>query len=161
MGEGGRAVVEKKTDVMSKFPVPPLWAVLMQTGPQTLLIGRVSQVILFIFRALLSLGLLLNRSQLLSHQRRPSIMRWPMLSRKRSGFALFLKCWNFLFLVRSLFLVTIKLPALFHIRQHIDIWHHFIRDHVLTGSFSTTWIPTEDMPADIFTKSLPLFFQCT
>jgi hypothetical protein len=40
--------------------------------------------------------------------------------------------------------------------KHIDIRHHFIRDHVQAGSFTTTWIPTEDMPADIFTKPLPL-----
>ena len=38
--------------------------------------------------------------------------------------------------------------------KHIDIWHHFIRGHVQAGSFSTTWILTEDMPADIFTKPL-------
>ena len=38
--------------------------------------------------------------------------------------------------------------------KHIDIRHHFIRAHVLDGSFSTTWIPTADMPADIFTKPL-------
>ena len=38
--------------------------------------------------------------------------------------------------------------------KHIDVRHHFIRDHVQAGSFSTMWIPTEDMPADIFTKSL-------
>src|SRR5271168_1829420 len=40
--------------------------------------------------------------------------------------------------------------------KHIDIRHHFIRDHVQAGSFSTTWIPTEDMPANIFTKPLSL-----
>ena len=39
--------------------------------------------------------------------------------------------------------------------KHVDIRHHFIRDHVQAGSFSTTWIPTADMPADIFTKALP------
>src|SRR5271168_608978 len=33
--------------------------------------------------------------------------------------------------------------------KHIDIRHHFIRDLVQAGSFSTTWIPTTDMPADI------------
>ena len=38
--------------------------------------------------------------------------------------------------------------------KHIDIHHHFIHAHVLDGSFSTTWIPTMDMPADIFTKPL-------
>ena len=39
--------------------------------------------------------------------------------------------------------------------KHIDIRHHFICDHVLNGSFSTTWIPTSDMPANIFMKPLP------
>jgi hypothetical protein len=39
--------------------------------------------------------------------------------------------------------------------KHIDIHHHFIREHVQSGSFSTTWLPTTDMPADIFTKVLP------
>jgi hypothetical protein len=38
--------------------------------------------------------------------------------------------------------------------KHIDIRHHFIRAHVQDGSFTTTWIPTADMPADIFTKPL-------
>ena len=38
--------------------------------------------------------------------------------------------------------------------KHIDIRHHFIRAHIHDGSFSTIWIPTTDMPADIFTKSL-------
>ena len=38
--------------------------------------------------------------------------------------------------------------------KHIDMRHHFIRSHVQDGSFTTTWIPTADMPADIFTKPL-------
>ena len=46
-------------------------------------------------------------------------------------------------------------PAISARSKHIDIRHHFLRDHVQTGSFTTTWIPTEDMPADIFTKTLP------
>jgi hypothetical protein len=46
-------------------------------------------------------------------------------------------------------------PAISARSKHIDIRHHFIRDHVHDGSFSTTWIPTADMPADIFTKVLP------
>ena len=46
-------------------------------------------------------------------------------------------------------------PAISARSKHIDIRHHFIRSLVQDGSFSTTWVPTEDMPADIFTKSLP------
>jgi len=42
--------------------------------------------------------------------------------------------------------------------KHIDVRHHFIHAHISDGSFSATWIPTTDMPADIFTKSL-LEFQ--
>ena len=47
-------------------------------------------------------------------------------------------------------------PSVLARLKHIDIRHHFICDHVQAGSFSTTWIPTEDIPADIFTKPLPL-----
>ena len=39
--------------------------------------------------------------------------------------------------------------------KHIDIRHHFIRAHISDGTFCTNWIPTLDMPADIFTKPLP------
>jgi hypothetical protein len=46
-------------------------------------------------------------------------------------------------------------PAITARSKHIDIRHHFIRSLVQDGSFTTNWIPTEDMPADIFTKSLP------
>jgi hypothetical protein len=46
-------------------------------------------------------------------------------------------------------------PAISARSKHIDIRHHFICSLVQDGSFSTTWVPTEDMPADIFTKSLP------
>jgi hypothetical protein len=50
-------------------------------------------------------------------------------------------------------------PAISARSKHIDIRHHFIREHIRVGSFSTAWIPTEDMPADIFTKVLafPIF----
>ena len=40
--------------------------------------------------------------------------------------------------------------------KHIDICHHFIRDHIADGTFCIHWVPTLDMPADIFTKPLPL-----
>ena len=47
-------------------------------------------------------------------------------------------------------------PAISARSKHINIHHHFLHNHILDGSFSTTWIPTEDMPANIFTKALPL-----
>ena len=37
-------------------------------------------------------------------------------------------------------------PAISACSKHIDICHHFIRDHMQAGSFSTIWIPTTDMP---------------
>ena len=44
--------------------------------------------------------------------------------------------------------------------KHIDVRHHFIREHVTNGSFPLHWISTSDMIADIFTKSLPtVLFQ--
>ena len=43
--------------------------------------------------------------------------------------------------------------------KHIDIRYHFLCSHVSNGSFTITWIPSSDMPADIFTKPLsdPVF----
>ena len=38
--------------------------------------------------------------------------------------------------------------------KHIEIRHHFIRDHVNTGNISIDFVPTERQLADIFTKSL-------
>jgi hypothetical protein len=38
--------------------------------------------------------------------------------------------------------------------KHINICNHFIHALVQDGSFTTTWIPTSDMPANIFTKAL-------
>ena len=40
--------------------------------------------------------------------------------------------------------------------KHIDVRHHFIRQHISNSTFSTIWIPTTDMTADIFTKPLSL-----
>jgi hypothetical protein len=42
-----------------------------------------------------------------------------------------------------------------HIRtKHIDIWHHFLRDHKQTGDIDVYHISTENQLADIFTKPL-------
>ena len=38
--------------------------------------------------------------------------------------------------------------------KHIDVRHHFIRQHIIDGSFSTIWTPSTDMTANIFTKPL-------
>ena len=38
--------------------------------------------------------------------------------------------------------------------KHIDVRHHFIRDHVEKGEISLLYIPTEKKIADIFTKPL-------
>ena len=46
-------------------------------------------------------------------------------------------------------------PSISSRSKHIDIRYHFLCSHISDGSFSTSWIPTSDMPADIFTKALP------
>ena len=38
--------------------------------------------------------------------------------------------------------------------KHIDIRHHFIRDHQLEGDINIESVGTEDQLADIFTKPL-------
>jgi hypothetical protein len=46
-------------------------------------------------------------------------------------------------------------PSISSRSKHIDIRYHFLCAHISDRSFSTSWIPTTDMPADIFTKALP------
>jgi hypothetical protein len=38
--------------------------------------------------------------------------------------------------------------------KHIDIWHHFFRDHVIMGDFLISHVGTNDQLPDIFTKPL-------
>ena len=38
--------------------------------------------------------------------------------------------------------------------KHIQIRHHFLRDHVLKGDISIEHVKTEEQLADIFTKPL-------
>lgn len=38
--------------------------------------------------------------------------------------------------------------------KHIDIHHHFLRDHVLKGDVKATFVDTHNQLADIFTKPL-------
>ena len=58
-------------------------------------------------------------------------------------------------------LALIESEAISSRSKHIDVRYHFICDHISEGSFQTTWIPTSDMTADIFTKPLlsPLFLK--
>jgi hypothetical protein len=38
--------------------------------------------------------------------------------------------------------------------KHIEIWHHFLRDHQQKGDIEVFHISTENQLADIFTKPL-------
>jgi hypothetical protein len=38
--------------------------------------------------------------------------------------------------------------------KHIDIRHHFIREHKERGEIEVCYVPTNEQPADIFTKAL-------
>ena len=43
----------------------------------------------------------------------------------------------------------------FHARtKHIDVRYHFIREAVEDGKVSVVYVPTDENPADIFTKPL-------
>lgn len=48
--------------------------------------------------------------------------------------------------------------------KHIDVKYHFIREAVNVGKIRIVYCPTEDMVADILTKSVPkikiLRFKC-
>ncbi|KAK9114554.1 hypothetical protein Syun_021351 [Stephania yunnanensis] len=48
-----------------------------------------------------------------------------------------------------------KNPVLRSRTKHIEIRHHFLRDHVQKGDVKLIHVPTEDQLADIFTKPLP------
>jgi hypothetical protein len=38
--------------------------------------------------------------------------------------------------------------------KHIDIWYHFLRDHVIKGDITISHVGTNDQLTDIFTKPL-------
>ena len=40
--------------------------------------------------------------------------------------------------------------------KHIDVRHHFIKQKQQNGDINLLYIPTEDMPADVLTKGLPV-----
>ncbi|XP_050902272.1 uncharacterized mitochondrial protein AtMg00810-like [Lathyrus oleraceus] len=47
-----------------------------------------------------------------------------------------------------------KNPVMHSRTKHIDIRHHFLRDHVLKGDVEVTFVDTHNQLADIFTKPL-------
>ena len=47
-----------------------------------------------------------------------------------------------------------KNPVMHSRTKHIDVRHHFLRDHVAKGNIELIFIPTENQRADIFTKPL-------
>ena len=48
-----------------------------------------------------------------------------------------------------------KNPVLHSRTKHIEIRHHFLRDHVLKGYCVLEFVDTKHQLADIFTKPLP------
>lgn len=47
-----------------------------------------------------------------------------------------------------------KNPVSFQRSKHFDIKLHFIRDEILTGNVKPHYCPTEEMEADLLTKSI-------
>jgi tetrahydromethanopterin S-methyltransferase subunit H len=45
-------------------------------------------------------------------------------------------------------------PCEHSITKQIDIWHHFLRDHVIKGDIVISHVGTNDQLVDIFTKPL-------
>ncbi|XP_036341059.1 secreted RxLR effector protein 161-like [Rhagoletis pomonella] len=44
--------------------------------------------------------------------------------------------------------------------KHINVRHHFVKECYQSGKIALTYMPTEDMPADVFTKSLSSVKHC-
>ena len=51
--------------------------------------------------------------------------------------------------------IAIASDSVHHARtKHIDIRHHFIRDHVASGELALRWVSTLEQEADVLTKAL-------
>ena len=51
-------------------------------------------------------------------------------------------------------IIISKNPVQHSRTKHIEIRHHFLRDHAQKGDITLDFVGTEDQLADIFTKSL-------
>lgn len=38
--------------------------------------------------------------------------------------------------------------------KHIEVWYHFIKDHILKGNIELIFVPTHEEISDVFTKAL-------
>lgn len=38
--------------------------------------------------------------------------------------------------------------------KHIELWYHFIKDHILKGNIELIFVPTHEEIANVFTKAL-------
>ena len=48
-----------------------------------------------------------------------------------------------------------KNPEHYGQMKHLDLWFYWLRDEVGRGTIEPMYMKTEDMPADLLTKSLP------
>lgn len=72
---------------------------------------------------------------------------------------------TFLYIVIILVLLNLSKNSIQQSRtKHIDIRHHFLKDHVQKGNISLEFVASENQLADIFTKPLswndfPKFYE--
>ena len=90
-----------------------------------------------------------------------SIWQLLMQQKKQSGFADYLKTLDFHKIVPRLFSVITRVAYLFsrnptfHARtKHVEIQHHFVHDKIENGDIDLVFRGTQDMVADVLTKSL-------
>ena len=90
---------------------------------------------------------------------------WPPLKqvRKRFGIGHFLINWELLDITSSPTTIysdsqgsiaLVKNPEYHSRTKHIDIRHHFVREHVFSGETIFKFVGTENMIADVLTKPL-------
>ena len=52
--------------------------------------------------------------------------------------------------------LAIARNPMFHAHtKHIEVHYHYVRERLSEGDIIMTYVPTQDNPADLFTKALP------